>query len=286
MEMTTSPQGPLRPFRRGVLVGLFILAAIVSLALAFSAELGMHCRPCSGGLLSKALPWAGMGFYSLMAALSYRWPGATLNSALAGLYIFVHSSLVAEMLLTDRLCWGCLIVAALAGTAGFLQLGGASKEVATGLVALVLGILSGWFSPFDHGDDLLTRLAWPSRVLESVPTWVNREELTRCDHSSRVRILLYENGCKCGGAMARLGPRLARDFPSGICVHSHDRPIDPKGQMSPLFVLTSGNSRIVVFEGYVEYETLKSVLQDLLSVAPLPAVPAPAVPDRASPPPR
>jgi hypothetical protein len=62
-------------------------------------------------------------------------------------------------------------------------------------------------------------------------------------------------------------PRLSQDFPTQVCVHVHEtHGRVPAGQRLPVFILISRQGRVVVFEGMPEYDGLKLLLQDLLSL--------------------
>jgi len=190
--MGTAPASA--PDRKVVL--LYVLAAVSALAIVLGPLFDLRCDVCSGGLASLALPWIGMAFYSVLAVLAARRPRAPFLLLLPGFYLFVHASLVTEMLLVPMLCGGCLAAATFAAAAALRQGWGNRQDLMSAGLAVVLGTGAAFLSPFDRVDDFVTRKLWPARKLESAPAWVPREDLARCDHATGARLVLYEKDCK------------------------------------------------------------------------------------------
>jgi hypothetical protein len=192
------PVGPRdsRVLPRRTLAILFTLAAGVAFVQGVAPLLGLNCETCSGGLLSIVLPWAGVAFYGSLAVLALRTPDSQWLSRFLGLYIFVHGSLMLESVLIGRWCLGCMLVALLAAGAGAIQAWRTPADLAALAIGLVLGMSSGFFSPFERVDNWLTRTAWPARVLEAAPPFVNRAEMANCGDAAEVRLIIYEKDCK------------------------------------------------------------------------------------------
>jgi hypothetical protein len=179
-----------------VLTLFYVLAAAGSLVLGLAPTLGLRCDACTGGLLSLSMPWIAAAFYSGLAFLSVRFRSSPLLSLAPGFFVFVHASLIVEMALSERLCPGCLVVAAVAIGAAVTQVRRDPAAWRATALALVLGGAAGFVTPFERTDELVTLKLWPSRMLESAPAWVNRDDMTRCDHPAGVRVLIYEKDCK------------------------------------------------------------------------------------------
>jgi len=182
--------------------GDLLLALLLASAGALSLGLGLATlfagplRARSGGLLALALPWLGAVFYGPLALLAARSPRSPWISRATGLFVFAHASLVAESLIARALCWGCLAVAGLAFAAGGTQAFRSRPDRLTVASGLLFGAAAAFFSPFDRVDDWLTRTLWPARVLEQLPSMVDRAEISRCEHPSSVRVFLYEKDCE------------------------------------------------------------------------------------------
>lgn len=175
---------------------LFLLAALASAFVGLSPLLGIPCAVCTGGLLSRVLPWMGMTAYAGLAYLSRAHPRSPFLSWAPSLYLFVHASLITEMVEDHAICLGCVAVAAIAGLAAIRQFLISSPGWSLPPFILALGVAAGFFGPFEHADDVLTRLFWPARVLDAAPAWVSREELAHCEHPAPVRVLIFEKDCK------------------------------------------------------------------------------------------
>jgi hypothetical protein len=179
-----------------VLAVLYLLASLVALLMGLAPRVGLRCDACSGGILALALPWIGAALYATLAVVAFRAPGSAALSLAPGFYVFVHADLVAEMLIDRRWCWGCFTVAGLALAAALVQLGRARREALGVVFATLLGGAAGFLSSFDRADELVTRGLWPARMLESAPEWVSRDQMSRCEHSAPIRVLLFEKDCK------------------------------------------------------------------------------------------
>lgn len=179
-----------------VLTGFYFLAAVGSLLLGLAPFLHLRCDACSGGLLSLSMPWIGVVFYSCLTFFSARFRSSPLLSLAPGFFVFVHASLVVEMILSSRACLGCLLVAAFAMGAALTQVRRDPHAWRASALAVVLGGLAGYFTPFERTDELVTLKLWPSRMLEAAPTWVSRNDMGRCDHPATLRLLIYEKDCK------------------------------------------------------------------------------------------
>lgn len=179
-----------------VLTLFYGLAAAGSLVLGLAPFLGLRCDACTGGLLSLSMPWIGAVFYSALAVIAARFRSSPVLSLAPGFFVFVHAGLIVEMALSERLCPGCLLVAAAAIGAAATQVRRDPAAWRATALAIVLGSAAGGFTPFERTDELVTLKLWPSRMLESAPAWVNRNDLARCDHSAGLRILIYEKDCK------------------------------------------------------------------------------------------
>jgi len=167
-----------------------------------------------------------------------------------------------------RPCPGCLAVAVTALAAAGVQLRRRPQERLPGAAALVLGIVAGFFSPFDRSDELLTRKLWPARLLEAAPAWVDRDAVARCGHPAAVRLVLFEKDCRsCGSWAGRFMPRLAQDFPAQVCVHLQDGVPIPQTQRLPLLILVSQGGRVSVIEGAPDYDELKSLLRQMVRLS-------------------
>lgn len=250
---------------RKLLTALYVLAAAGSLYLGAAPHLGVPCDACKGGVLSLALPWAGLVFYGTLAVVAARAPLSRGLALAPGFYLFVHATLVTEMILTRRICIGCLVVAAAAAGAALVQVLRPPREWISAAAALVLGIVAAFLTPVDRVDELLTRTFWPAKLLELAPDWVPREEMTHCEHDRPVRLLIYEKDCKaCGSAAKRILPRLTGDFPTQVCVHVTEMSELPKGQRLPFFIVVSKRSQVVMIEGMPEYSELQEIIRSFL----------------------
>ncbi|HLY73266.1 MAG TPA: hypothetical protein VKU80_04040, partial [Planctomycetota bacterium] len=142
-----------------------VLAAVGSLSIGAARLLGLQCSACMGGALSAALPWLGFVFYGMLASVAFRRPDSPFLRYAAGLTIFIHALLVTDMVLTNRLCIGCLGIAALAaGSATCLALK-ERREIGPLLAAVICGSSVGFLASYDRIDEALTRLVWPARLL-------------------------------------------------------------------------------------------------------------------------
>ena len=177
------------------LAGLYALAAVVSAWLGVAPSVGVTCGVCTGGALSVSLPWLGFAFYSLLSIVAATRPASPLLSLSPGFYLMVHGALIAEMIHSHRWCSGCLVVGALALAAAGAQIIRLKRDLLMPVVAITLGACVGLVSPFERVDAFLTRSLWPSRQLSSLPAWINRTEVTNCEHSSTIRVLVYERNC-------------------------------------------------------------------------------------------
>jgi hypothetical protein len=175
---------------------IYLLAAAVALLVGLAPHVGLRCQACSGGIVALALPWMGAAFYAVLAVAAFSAPRSTLLTLAPGFYVFVHADLVTEMLLDRHWCWGCFTVAALALAAALVQLWRARREAWSVGVAALLGCAAGHLSSFDRADELATRTLWPARMLEAAPDWVNRDEMSHCEHAAPIRVLLFEKDCK------------------------------------------------------------------------------------------
>jgi hypothetical protein len=110
--------------------------------------------------------------------------------------MFLHADLMVESVLLRRLCWGCFATATLVFIAGSLRMSRRPAERGSLLASLVLGVTGSFFSPFERVDYAVTRLAWPARLLADLPSVVSETDVfSPCEHSSAVRMLLYEKDC-------------------------------------------------------------------------------------------
>lgn len=245
---------------------MFALAAGVALWLGIAPLMGLPCDSCTAGVMGGIMPWLGALFYSVLAAIAWRSPRSPLLSWVLGLYLFAHASLITESILMNRVCVGCIVVAALALAAGLFQVFHRARDWMTLPSGLLLGVLSAFFYPYDSIDGYLTRTLWPAKILNSAPTFVDRNELAACGHVSAVRLLVYEKDCGgCGSASRRILPELARDFTKeALCVHIHK--IDPSLYKNrfPLFVLMSRKMDLVVIEGMPKYSDLRTFLDGMI----------------------
>jgi hypothetical protein len=171
------------------------------------------------------------------------------------------------MLLLGRVCVGCLSIASLALAAAILQARRVADSRLTLLAGIVLGAVAGLLYPFDRIEDTLTRRFWPAHILSQAPAFVDRDELTSCDHRTPVRLFTYEDErtCQgCAGLGRRLLPQLTKEFPLELCVHKHIIPKPAPGQVLPVLVFLSRNNRMVVCEGVPDQEDLNRLLHDLI----------------------
>jgi len=241
------------------------LAAGGCLFLVIAPRIGIRCDVCTGGLLSISLPWMGLAVYLILAGISFGLPRSRVLVLAPGFYLLVHAALLTEMLRGARWCWGCGGVAAVALLAAGLQSLRSREEWMTPVLALSFGIAAGFFSPFDRGDDLLTRTLWPSRLLDFAPPFVSRKEMSSCGHESLLRLLIYEKDCTtCGSVSRRVVPRIEHEFSSQVCVHTHDLSDVPKGQRTPLLILATNRMRILVIEGAPGPEELTDMIAKML----------------------
>jgi hypothetical protein len=63
----------------------------------------------------------------------------------------------------------------------------------------------------------------------------------------------------------RLVPLVRVDFPTQVCVHSHEIPDPPRGQRLPLFVLVSRRMQVVILEGMPEYAELNQLISAMIA---------------------
>lgn len=199
MALGEAASTPLGSDRVGRPIGLAVPLAVsgmVSIALATAPLLGLGCETCSGGSLAMLLPWAGVVVYGILVVACWRSPVRPWILPVMGGLVFAHAELQAESLALGRLCWAC-IIAALGAFAAAARIAWQrpSERIPLG-TALVLGALASIFSPFERVDDWMTRTLFPARILESLPSFVDREELLRCAHGTRARLHVYEKDCK------------------------------------------------------------------------------------------
>ena len=166
----------------------FVLPAVLALGLALAV------RGRTG--LEAALPWAGALFYGLLAGSSLRRPNSAWIPGAVSFAVFVHASLLGEMAFQGRFCLGCAAVAAAAGAAVVARLRRHSAERLGCAAALVLGALSGMFTPFERLDYVAKRALHPGALLAGLPSFVAREEVLACAHGREARLILYEKDCK------------------------------------------------------------------------------------------
>ncbi len=246
-----------------------VLAAVGSLSIGAARLLGLQCSACMGGALSAGLPWLGFVFYGILASVAFRCPNSRFLRYAAGLTIFIHALLVTDMVLTNRLCIGCLGIAALAaGSATCLALK-EGREIGPLLAAVICGSSVGFMASYDRIDEALTRLVWPARLLEQVPAWVDRESLRPCGHGSAVRVILYERDCKkCGSVAERLAPDLRNSFGPRVCLHPYSLPHPPIGSRLPLMIVAAKGGRIGIVEGSPMYSQLLEMIGKTLNISP------------------
>ncbi len=58
-------------------------------------------------------------------------------------------------------------------------------------------------------------------------------------------------------------PRLENDFHAQVCAHVHEVSDPPRDQRLPLLVAISRKHRLVIIEGYPDYEELRELLRAL-----------------------
>lgn len=179
-----------------VLGACHLLAAVACVGLAVGPFVGLRCAACSGGLIAVLLPWLGLVFYGSLAFAAIRFPGSSLLLLAPGFYLFVHAALITEMFLIHHPCPGCIAVAAAALAGGAVVVRRNPREWPPFAVALVLGAAAAMFTPLDRVDDSVTRKLWPARIFDSAPSWIPRENISRCDHPAALRLALFEKDCK------------------------------------------------------------------------------------------
>ena len=172
------------------------LAAVTSMALALAPRIALPFGVCPGGALAEVVPWMGALFYAGLAFLVLHRPQSPLLSLAPGLFLFVHADLATEMIVSGRPCAGCLAVAAIALAAAACQLCGDRKEWPSMALALALGPVGGFFTPFERGDEFVTRELWPVRIHESLPAWISPVEMAPCEHPTAVRMVVFEKDCR------------------------------------------------------------------------------------------
>ena len=62
---------------------------------------------------------------------------------------------------------------------------------------------------------------------------------------------------------------MREDFPTQVCVHSHEIPDPPKGQRLPLFILVTKRMNVVILEGMPDYPELREILSALIAGRPV-----------------
>jgi len=150
----------------------------------------------SAGLLAVGLPWAGLAFYAVAAALAARRPDSAWVPRAAASAAAVHATLLMELLIDRRFCAGCVGVAVFGGAAAAAVALGRRETGGSVAAAVALGAVVGSLSPVDAVDGVATRWLWPSRILARAPEFVDRAALAGCEHGSGVRVLIYEKDCK------------------------------------------------------------------------------------------
>lgn len=253
------------------LAGLYALAAIVSAWLGVAPSFGVTCGVCTGGALSVALPWLGFAFYTLLSIVAATRPVSLILSLSPGCYLVVHGALVAEMLHRHRWCSGCLVVGVLALAAAGTQSVRLKRDLLMPVIAIAMGASVGLASPFERVDAFLTRTLWPSRQLDSLPAWINRTEVTNCEHSSAIRVLVYERNCKsCGSAARWIAPLLEREYPSRVCLHLQEISTPVAGQRLPVVILVSRHLHLTIIEGMPDAAEFKVHLSGMLGESGVP----------------
>ena len=255
-----------QPSRRWILSVLLLAAAAASLAMSAPVWRGDACPSCTG-LLSVVLPFAGTVFYAGAATLSWRRPASPILTQALSLALFVHASLVAEMLLLSRWCWGCASIASLASLAALVHVVRVPQSRVTLAAGFLLGAVAGFLQPFNRVEDVLTRRFWPAHILTSVPAFVDRAELDGCPHRSAVRLFVYEDQrvCQsCTGLEKRLLGQLAREFGADVCIHKHIQDAPEPGHSLPVLVILSRNNRLIVYEGTPDSGEFSSLMKELI----------------------
>jgi hypothetical protein len=191
-------------------------------------------------------------------------------SRLLGLAVFVHGSLMLESVMIGRWCPECVLVALLAALAAGVQAWVRPADLLSLGAGLLLGIVSGFFSPFDRVDQWLTRTVWPAHLLANAPPFVDRGEMAGCGDASDVRMIIYERDCRaCNSAQRRVLPQVREEFPSQVCIHSHEVQDPPKDQRLPLLILVSKKMNVLILEGMPDYPELRTMILTLIGRKPV-----------------